>query len=202
MYFLSQQQTSSVPIIGDQISRETSQPDDWRAAHWEAGARKRTREASMSHLKRTGNASAAATSLTGRAQQAAARMRPLATSTRTTAGRGVHKTRGWAAPQIERTGKVLEDRVAPRISAMLTSAAQRIEPAEPRQRRWAKLAGISILTTAASAIAAVIRHRSKSDLTPPADTTPQDVAPDAEVQHRKPGTSTKAPAVDGHVRTS
>jgi hypothetical protein len=153
----------------------------------------------MSHLKRTGKASAA--NLTGRAQQAAARMRPLATSTRSAAGRGVHKTRGWAAPQLERTGKALEDRVAPRISALLTSAAQRIEPAEPHQRRWRKLAGISILTTAASAIAAFLRHRSKSDLTPSADTTPQDVAPDAEVHHRQPGTSTKDPAADGQVRT-
>lgn len=156
----------------------------------------------MSLIKRTGNASAAATNLTGRAQQAAARMRPLATSTRTAAGRGLHKTRGWAAPQIERTGKALEDKVAPRISAMLTSAAQRIEPAEPRQRHWRKLASISIITTAASAIVAVIRHRSKSDPTPAADMTPQDVAPAVGVHHRKPETSTEDAAVDGQVRIS
>ncbi len=71
----------------------------------------------------------------------------------------MHKTRAWAAPDVERTGQVLQDSVAPKVSALPSSAAQRLEPATPPRRRWRKLAGISILTAAAGAVAGVVRNR-------------------------------------------
>jgi hypothetical protein len=37
----------------------------------------------------------------------------------------VHKTRARAAPQVEHAGRVLQDGVAPKVSALLFSAARR-----------------------------------------------------------------------------
>jgi hypothetical protein len=129
----------------------------------------------MARMKRIDEAHVAASAWDG-ARQAAARLTPLATrvkplarSTRAAAGRGVHSTRAWAAPQVERTGRVLQDSVAPKVSAMLSAAAQRLEPAQPRRKRWPRVVGISVLTAAAGAAAALARNRRKPDVTPQAD---------------------------------
>lgn len=103
---------------------------------------------------------------------AAAQVRPLAQSTQAAARRGVRRTRAWAAPQVERTGQVLQDSVAPKVSALLSSAAQRLDPAKPPRRRWRKVAGIATLTAVGSAIAAAVRNSRKPDVTTPDVTTP------------------------------
>src|SRR5258708_14920373 len=107
----------------------------------------------MSRTRRNHEPGTKASSPRDRARQAAAQvkpaaaqLKPLARSTGAAARRRVHKTRAWAAPQVERTGQVLQDSVAPKVSALLSSAAQRLEPATPPRRRWRKLAGISVLT--------------------------------------------------------
>src|SRR5215469_10920666 len=63
-----------------------------------------------------------------RLKPVAARAKPLAKSTRSVARRQLRKTRAWAAPRVERTGHALEETVAPKVSALLTEAAHRIEP--------------------------------------------------------------------------
>lgn len=64
---------------------------------------------------------------------AAARVKPLAGKAgAATAGR-VRRTRRWAAPQVKRAGEVLQDSVAPKVSAMMSSAAERIDPDQPRR---------------------------------------------------------------------
>jgi hypothetical protein len=118
----------------------------------------------MARMKRIDEVPVAA-SARDRALEAAARMKPLARSTRAAAGRGVHRTRAWAAPQVERTGQVLQDSVAPKVAALLSSAAQRLEPEKPRRSRWPRLAAISVLTAAAGAAAALVRNRRKQDAT-------------------------------------
>jgi hypothetical protein len=125
-----------------------------------------------------------------RALQAAARMKPLARSTRAAAGRGVHSTRAWAAPQVERTGHVLQDSVAPKVAALLSSAAQRLEPEKPRRKRWPRLAAISVLTAAAGAVAALARNRRKPDVT----TQAADETPAAQTSDGQAGTSADADA--------
>ncbi len=152
----------------------------------------------MSHSKRIDKANETATGALHRARQVAAQAKPLASSTRAAAGRGIHRTRAWAAPQVERTGKTLQDSVAPKISAMLSSAAHRLEPAKPKRRRWRKLAGISMLTAAAGAVAAVLRNRTKADLTPSAGTETDHAAPAAEMRDGKATPSTET-EVDGQV---
>jgi hypothetical protein len=157
----------------------------------------------MSRLNTTANDGAPAASALHRARQAGAQVKPLATSTRAAAGHGLHRARAWAAPQVDRTAKAVQDKVAPQVSAMLSSAAQRIEPAKPQRRRWRKLAGISILTAAASALAALARSRAKPGRAPAAEADPEDVAPTAQMRDGNPGNSTSTDAdVDGQVRTS
>ena len=92
---------------------------------------------------------------------AAERARPLAKNTGEAARRGILRTRAWAAPQVERSGQVLQDTVAPKVSAMLSSAAKRIDPAQPRFRRWQKPLGLATLTAAGGAVAAFLRIRRK-----------------------------------------
>ena len=123
----------------------------------------------MSRMRRKHEAGALAGSARA-ARQIAARVTPLARKSGAAAGRGVHRARTWAAPQVERTGQVLQDTLAPRVSAWLSSAARRLEPAKPR-RGWRKLVGTSMITAAAAAVAALARSRRKPDLpTSAADT--------------------------------
>jgi hypothetical protein len=99
----------------------------------------------------------------------------------------MHKTRAWAAPQIKRTGQVLQYRVAPKASSLLTSAAERLEPRQPRRARWLKLAAISGLTAAAGAIAAVAGKRRNPDAggTAPGEADASGVTPIAKGQEEQ-----------------
>jgi hypothetical protein len=100
------------------------------------------------------------------AKPVAAQVKPLASDAKVAASRGVWKARKWAAPQVERTGQVFQDSVAPKVAAALTSTARRLEPDKGAQRaRWFTLAGISALLASAGAIAAVLRMRSASSTT-------------------------------------
>jgi len=105
---------------------------------------------------------------------------------------------------VERTGQVLQDSVAARVSAALSSAAQRLEPAKPPRRRWRKLAGISMLAAAASVAAALARSRKKPDVTTsPVEVDADDVTPAAQVGDRQAKTHSDADAdVNGHVPAS
>jgi hypothetical protein len=142
----------------------------------------------MSRSNATAKDGAPAATAMHLARQAGAQVKPLATGTREAAGHGLHAARAWAAPQVDRTAKAVQDKVAPQVSAMLSAAADRIEPAKPQHRGWRKLAGISILAAAASALAALARSRAKADPSAAAETSPEGSASiDAEA--------------DGQVRT-
>jgi len=93
------------------------------------------------------------------ARRAGAAARPVAASARTAARKGIHHARVWAAPRLERTGHTLEDQVAPRMAAMLSAAAQRIEPAPVRRRRWPVLAAGVVAAAGLSAGAAYLLNR-------------------------------------------
>jgi hypothetical protein len=102
-----------------------------------------------------------------RARQAAqdakpvvAQVKPLASDTKDAAARGLLKARAWAAPQVEHTGQVLQDSVAPKVAAALTSTAQRLEPDKAAPHgRWRKVAGVSVLLAVAAAIVIALRNR-------------------------------------------
>jgi hypothetical protein len=109
-----------------------------------------------------------------RTLKAADQVKPLAQSTGDAARRTILRSRAWAAPQLERTGHALQDNVAPKMSAMLSSAAKRIDPAKPKSGQWRLPVGIAAaLAAVASAAAAVLGGRQarngRTDVTTPAD---------------------------------
>jgi hypothetical protein len=84
----------------------------------------------------------------------------MTASARTAARKGIQHARIWAAPRLERTGHTLEDQVAPKMAAMLSAAAQRIEPAQARRRRrWPVLAAGLVAAAGLSATAAYLLKR-------------------------------------------
>jgi hypothetical protein len=116
---------------------------------------------------------------------------PLAT-TNAAVRHGVNRSRTWAAPQVERTGQFLRQSVAPKLSALLSSAARKIDPAQPPRRRWTKGARAAGLLAAAGVAAAVFRNRGKPAATQTAEESEQDAAGEAvRPQHI---TSTEAEA--------
>ena len=64
------------------------------------------------------------------AKPVVAQVKPLANDTKAAASRGLRNARSWAAPQVERSGQVLQETVAPKVVAALTSTARRLEPDE------------------------------------------------------------------------
>jgi len=116
----------------------------------------------MSPKKRTDAIRDGARQAAAQLKPAAARARPLARSTGAAARRQLLRGRAWAAPQVERSSKVLQDTVAPKVSALLSSAARKLDPTQPRQRRWRKPASVATLTAAGGAAAAFIRNRMRN----------------------------------------
>src|SRR5690348_17367849 len=96
------------------------------------------------------------------AKPVVAQVKPLASDTKAAASRGLLKARAWAAPQVERTGQVLQDTVAPKVADALHSSAQKLDPGEPPHRGWRKgAAAISILLAAAAAAVATLAARKR-----------------------------------------
>jgi hypothetical protein len=135
-------------------------------------------------------------------QPAAGKVRPLANHAAAAARHRADKTRAWAAPQVDRAGQVFEHSVAPKVAALLSAAARRLEPDKPLRGRWRKVVGVSAATAAASAFVAAVRSRMKASAAPaaqedheevdggvpPAETAPTaEVAPAAQTPNGQPG---------------
>jgi hypothetical protein len=132
---------------------------------------------------------------------AAERVKPLAKSTREAARRKIVKTRAWAAPQVERSGQAWRNTVAPKVAAVLSSAAKRIDPAQPRQRRWTKPAGLATVTAAGGAVAAFLRGRKKPALT--ASRKADSMQPDSSTADSiQPSGNGQGTALDSETRTN
>jgi hypothetical protein len=124
----------------------------------------------------------------------AAQVKPLAGNTKDAASRGLVKARAWAAPQVERTGQVIQDTVAPKVAAALTTAARRLEPEKPARRGlWRILAGVSAVLAAAGAVVAARRNRSAATAT---------TADDAEAKPAEPVQVNADGAAADHAHTS
>jgi len=112
------------------------------------------------------------------AKPVVAQVKPLASDTKAAASRRLRRARSWAAPQVDRTGQVLQDTVAPKVAAALHSSAQRLDPDKPKRNGWRMAAGISALVAVAAAVAAALRNRIKPTATTAADE--EEPAPTAE----------------------
>jgi len=153
----------------------------------------------MSRSKETSQARDRVRQAATQLKPVAAQVKPLASSTGATAKRGARRTRTWAAPQVERAGQVLEHSVAPKLSALLSSAARRLDPGKPRHARWRTLAGLATVTATACAAATYIRRRGKTD-SPTAAAGPDEQVPAGEMRAEQATTSAGADA-DHEVRT-
>jgi hypothetical protein len=140
-----------------------------------------------------------------RLQPAADQVRPLARNAGAAAKRQADRTRSWAAPQVERAGQAVQDSIAPKVSALLSAAARRLDPTEPRRPRWRKLAGASAVTAAAGAAAAAVRSHLKAgaaDQAKPGETGPATrTAPAKETSDGQQSSSSGA-GQDSEVRSS
>ena len=75
------------------------------------------------------------------------------------ARQGTYSARIWAAPRIERTGQALEQQLAPKVAAMLSSAAHRIDPAPAKRRRWPFVAAGLVVAAGLCGTAAYLVNR-------------------------------------------
>ena len=95
-----------------------------------------------------------------RAKRAAAQAGPLAASARATARTGIYHARTWTAPRLDRAGHAVQEQIAPRMAAMLSAAARRIDPAPAHsRRRWPVLAAGLVTAAGLSATAAYLLKR-------------------------------------------
>ena len=102
-------------------------------------------------------------------KQAAVTARRTADDAATWARPKVDGARSWLAVRAARGSVAVQDRVAPRVSAMLDATARRLDPPRPKSRRWPKLlVGAAVLAAGAAAAAAAIavRGRPNARITP------------------------------------
>jgi hypothetical protein len=131
------------------------------------------------------------------ARRAASQAAPYAATARVTARRSVHSMRAWAAPRLEQSGQALQERVAPRMSAMLSSAARRIEPPRRAPRRWPFLVA-GLVTLGAAAGAAVWKMRGSG--LPWQQSKPSEEAAEASPSAGPSGASSDASAAQSNAR--
>lgn len=133
--------------------------------------------------------------LADRMRPAAAQVKPLARSTQDAALRGVYATRVWAAPRVERTGQVLQSSVAPKVADALSSAAQRIEPQQPRSRNWWTLSGLLVIIAGAAATAAIALRKRTAAI----NAVPEDEAEPGGASTGEADTAGGQPAASGNA---
>jgi hypothetical protein len=136
------------------------------------------------------------TQATGGGAAVKARAEAAGTRAAAAARQGVHRARTWTAPRLDRTGQTLEKQVAPKMAAMLSSAARRIDPAPSRRRRWPFVAGGLALAAGLSGAAyLLIRRRSSQNQWGKVTDTPVDAPPSDPAAQPAPAD------VNGRVRT-
>ena len=162
-------------------------------------ARRAKAQASRARDRARARAGAAKAQARRRARQAAAQAGPLKASARTTARKGIRHARTWAAPRLERTGHTLEEQVAPRMAAMLSAAARRIEPVPPRRRRrWPVLAAGLVTAAGLGATVAYLLKRRGSAGTATENTAP--AAGNTTATAAEPAHPVASSEVNGRVR--
>jgi hypothetical protein len=107
-------------------------------------------------------------------RNAAGHIKPTAGRARGMAEVRILGARGWTAPQFHRAAHFVDVSMAPRISAMLTGTARRIEPTPPRHRvRTVALSTLGMLALLAAIAAATAHRRNQmAELLEPDDSVP------------------------------
>ncbi len=81
----------------------------------------------------------------------------------------VGQARAWMAVRTSRGSVVVQETVAPKVSAIMATAARKLDPPKPKSRRLPKvLAGMALLAAGAAAAAAMaIRNKRMMSTLPP-----------------------------------
>lgn len=75
----------------------------------------------------------------------------------------VGRARVWMAARAASGSVSVQETVAPKVSSMLATTARRLDPPQPKTRRWPRIMlRTTLLAASAAAIAAVLRARSHS----------------------------------------
>ncbi|MEV8634775.1 hypothetical protein AB0395_24280 [Streptosporangium sp. NPDC051023] len=71
------------------------------------------------------------------AREAAGHAREAATHARGAANDRIYVAREWAAPKLDAAAHSVEEQIAPRVSALLLQAANKVDPTPPvKSRKW------------------------------------------------------------------
>jgi hypothetical protein len=102
------------------------------------------------------------------AKSAQTQFTPLAKSAQMTANRGVYGARIWAAPRVHRSGMAVQERLAPKVSSMMTATARRIQPPQAKQRRrWPGIIAGTVAVAAGCVAAVLLRGKRESTMSGP-----------------------------------
>jgi len=105
--------------------------------------------------------------------------------------------RGWTAPKFHRAAHFVDASMAPRISAILTGTARRIEPRPPSRRMGRMALGtLGILVVLGAVGAATVRRRNQmADLLEPEDSMSYEERTRSDVhspEHARPSDETRS----------
>lgn len=137
------------------------------------------------------------------------RLGPLTANARNVAGDRLTDARRWAAPRLEGAAHGVQDNVAPRVSAMLATTAQRVEPVQKeakkrgrravkelrgrKRRRWPMALLFLAVGAAAGAAVAVVVGRGRQQEIP--------LPPPPGANGISPGHGEDASVMDERVRS-
>lgn len=147
-------------------------------------------------------AKASAVRAQGLAREAAStQVVPLAKRAQEKAGRSLLGARAWAAPRVEQSGVVVQERLAPRVAEIMVATARRIEPPKAkRRRRWPIAAGIVVLGAGCVVAAQVLRSKRNTAAAEAPGTMPPAPMPPTTPAESQEMADAQA-EVNGQVRT-
>jgi Family of unknown function (DUF5324) len=95
------------------------------------------------------------------AMKTAEQVRPMANTAREVAAHRIEDARVWAAPKFDRAAHSVEEQIAPKVSAFLVQAAEKIDPA-PSVRRRGRWSTIALLAGFAACAVGVVLYRNNA----------------------------------------
>lgn len=95
------------------------------------------------------------------AREQAERFAPYAAQAKEAAVQRIEQARGWTAPRLHSAAQRVEDTVAPRVAELLSTAAQKVDPAPapPRRKLPRALVYVGAGVLGLAAVYAVLRLR-------------------------------------------
>ncbi|MFC4587883.1 hypothetical protein [Sphaerisporangium corydalis] len=95
------------------------------------------------------------------AVRTADQVRPMASNAREVAAHRIEDARVWAAPVLDRAAHSVEEQIAPKVSAFLVQAAEKIDPA-PSIRRRGRWSTVALLAGVAACAVGIMIYRNNT----------------------------------------